>query len=85
MDGGRSVLKYSPPAQALSMKLRERKQEGGASGKSTPREASPDKQKPPSVVKVETKGETITRQDDRTTGIKKFPRVILKLGPPPSN
>jgi hypothetical protein len=84
MDGGKSAQKYSSPTPALSMKLRERKQEGGASGRSTPRETSLDKQKPSSAVKAEVKEETITKQDDQTTGTRKLPRVILKVGPPPS-
>ena len=76
--------KYSSPAPALSMKLRERKQEGGASGESTPRGTSPvpDKQKPPSTVKTEAKEETIVKEVGQTTGEKKIRRVILKLGPP---
>jgi len=84
MDGGRSVPKYSSPAPALSMKLRERRQEGGASGESTPRGTSPapDKRKPPSTVKTEVKEETIAKEDGRATGEKKIRRVILKLGPP---
>lgn len=83
MDGWRSVPKYSSPAPALSMKLRERKQEGGASGESTPRGTSPapDKRKPPSTVKTEVKEEAI-KEDGQTTGEKKIRRVILKLGPP---
>jgi hypothetical protein len=84
MDGEKSAPKYLPPAPALSMKLRERKQEGRTSGKSTPREASPDKQKPSSAVKTEAKEETITKLGDQTTGARKLPRVILKVGPPPS-
>jgi len=84
MDGGKSVPKYSSPAPALSMKLRERKQEGGGSGKSTPREVSPDKQKPLSGIKTEAKEETIIKQDEQATVTKKLPRVILKVGPPPS-
>jgi len=84
MDGGRSVPKYTSPAPALSMKLRERKQEGGASGESTPRGTSPapDKRKPSSVVKTEAKEEAIIKEDGQTTGEKKLRRVILKLGPP---
>lgn len=84
MDGGKSPQKYSPPAPTLGMKLRERKQEGGGSGKSTPRAASPDKQKPQSAMKVEVKEETIVKQDVQTAEVKKLPRVILKVGPPPS-
>ena len=84
MDGGKSVPKYSPPAPALLMKLRERKQEDGASGTSTLREASPDKRKPSSAGKTEAKEETVVKEDDQTTGEKKIRRVILKVGPPPS-
>ena len=84
VDGGKSVPKYSPPAPALSMKLRERKQEGGTSGTSTPRAASPDKRKPSSVVKNEVKEETVTKENDQPTEEKKIRRVILKVGPPPS-
>jgi hypothetical protein len=65
------------------MKLRERKQEDGASGKSTPRETSPDKHEPSPVVKAEAK-EATTKQEDQATVAKKLPRVILKVGPPPS-
>lgn len=84
MDGGKSPQKYSPPAPALGMKLRERKPEGGGSGKSTPRAASPDKQKPQSVAKVEVKEETIVKRNVQMTEVKKLPRVILKVGPPPN-
>lgn len=78
--------KYSHPAPARAMKLRERKPEGGTSGGSTPREASPDKRGPPSVVKTEaSEGDegAIFRQDEKPLA-KKLPRVILKVGPPPS-
>lgn len=74
MEGMNSVPKYPHPGPARSMKLRERKPEGGTSGKTTPREGSPDKHKPPPVVK----------QDEKTAVVKKLPRVILKVGPPPS-
>lgn len=84
MDGGKSPQKYSPPAPALGMKLRERKPEGGGSGKSTPRAASPDKQKPQSVTKVEVKEETVVKRNVQMTEVKKLPRVILKVGPPPT-
>lgn len=84
MDGGKSVPKYTHPAPVRTMKLRERKQEGGASGKSTPREPSPDKHEQPSSVKTEGKEGTITRHDGQTVLTKKLPRVILKVGPPPS-
>jgi len=84
MDGGKSPQKYSSPAPALGMRLRERKPEGGGSGKSTPRTASPDKQKPQSAIKTEVKEEAIVKQDVQTTEVKKLPRVILKVGPPPS-
>jgi len=84
MDGGKPVPKYSSPAPALSMRLRERKPEGVTSGGSTPREVSPDKWKPPSTAKTEVKEETIAKQEDQTTSVKKLPRVILKVGPPPS-
>ena len=74
--------KYSSPALALSMKLRERKQDGGASGESTPRGTSPapDKRKPPS--KTEAKEGAIAKEDGQVMGEKKIRRVILKLGPP---
>lgn len=85
MDGGKSRQKYSSsPAPALGMKLRERKPESGGNGKITPRAASPDKQKPQSAMKTEVKEETIVKQDAQTTEAKKLPRVILKVGPPPS-
>jgi len=84
IDGGKSVPKYSSPAPTLSMKLRDRKPEGGGSGKPPPREVSPDKQKPPSEMKTEAKEEATTKQDEQATGTKKLPRVILRVGPPPS-
>ena len=84
MDGGKSLQKYSSPAPALGMKLRERKPEGSGSAKSMPRAASPDKQNPQSAVKTGVKEETITKQDLQTTETKKLPRVILRVGPPPS-
>ena len=84
MDGGKSAQKYTPPAPALGMKLRERKAENGGSGKSTPRAASPEKQKPQSVTKAEMNEETIAKQDVQTSETKKLPRVILKVGPPPN-
>ena len=84
MDGGKSAQKFASPAPALGMKLRERKPESGGSGKSTPRAASPDRLKPQSVVKAEVKEETVAKQDVQTTEIKKLPRVILKVGPPPN-
>ncbi|KAF9643925.1 histone deacetylase complex protein [Thelephora ganbajun] len=84
MDGRKPVSKYTSPAPALSMRLRERKQEGGVGGISTPpREASPDKQKPSSAIKTEAKEEIIVGQDGQTSTVKKLPRVILKIGPPP--
>ena len=83
MDGGKSVPKYSCPAPPV-MKLRERKQDGGASGRSTPREASPDKRELPPAARTEAKEVTIIKQDDQTIPAKKLPRVILKVGPPPS-
>lgn len=66
------------------MKLRERRQEGGASGESTPRGTSPapDKRKPLSTAKTEMKEEVIAKEDGQATGEKKIRRVILKLGPP---
>ena len=83
MEGGKSTPKYSCPAPARAMKLRERKQDDGASGKSTPREASPDTHEPSAVVKTGAKERT-TKPDDQATVTKKLPRVILKVGPPPS-
>ena len=83
MDGGKSAQKYTPPAPALGMKLRERKPESGGSEKSTPRAVPPDKQKPQSAAKTEVREESVTKQDVHTTEVKKLPRVILKVGPPP--
>jgi len=84
MDGGKSTPKYTSPAPMLSMKLRERRQEGGVSGESTPRGTSPapDKQKPFPAVKAEVKEETVAKEDGQAMGEKKIRRVILKLGPP---
>lgn len=84
MEGAKSAPKHSYPVPAPAMKLRERKPEGGTSRKSTPMEGSPDRHEPPPVVKTEANEGTIPKQDQKTALAKKLPRVILKVGPPPT-